>query len=200
MIGQGDFIQAQVMYTQGALGYTNAGTGANRYTRSGSTAAYGLLSDAVYGGTTVAAANQTSLELTTGWAVDVSYDHNWNRSWKTSLYGGYGSVSYNATANAMLCSINGFGAGTGVGSLAVATAGCSNDWSQWWLGSRTQWTVSQGFYMGVDVLYVNLNSADLPAGALLNNATNPTGTPTSMLAGDRGEWKVNFRIDKSFAP
>ena len=71
--------------------------------------------------------------------------------WKTSVYGGYAEVSYNTQANAMLCSLEGGGNGTGAGSNAVATAGCDNDWNVWWVGSRTQWNVTKDFYMGVDV-------------------------------------------------
>ena len=43
--------------------------------------------------------------------------------------------------------------------LAVATAGCDNNWNYWWIGSRTQWNVTKDFYMGVDVLYTKLSSA-----------------------------------------
>ena len=31
----------------------------------------------------------------------------------------------------------------------------------WWIGSRTQWNVTKDFYMGVDVLYSKLQTADL---------------------------------------
>ena len=51
--------------------------------------------------------------------------------------------------------------GTGIGSLAVAHPGCDNDWQTWWIGSRTQWNVTKDFYMGVDVLYSKLQTADI---------------------------------------
>ena len=35
------------------------------------------------------------------------------------------------------------------------------DWSTWWIGSRTQWNVTKDFYMGVDVLYTKLQTADI---------------------------------------
>ena len=43
-------------------------------------------------------------------------------------------------------------------SLAVANAGCDNNWPAWWIGSRTQWNVTKDFYMGVDVAYPKLQS------------------------------------------
>ena len=45
------------------------------------------------------------------------------------------------------------------GTLAVADAGCNNNWSTWGVGSRTQWDVTKTFYLGVEVLYSELNSA-----------------------------------------
>ena len=42
--------------------------------------------------------------------------------------------------------------------------GCSMDWKTWWVGSRTQWNVTKDFYMGLDVMYSKLQSANLGAG------------------------------------
>ena len=86
--------------------------------------------------------------------------------WRTSVYGGYAEVSYNGQANAILCSLQGGGNGAGVGTAAVATAGCNNDWNVWWVGSRTQWNVTPDFYMGVDVMYTSLQSASTFNGIL----------------------------------
>ncbi len=80
------------------------------------------------------------------------------------MYGGYAAVSYSSLANGMLCTLQGNGNGT-FGAGAVAGVGCDNNWSTWWVGSRTQWNVTKDFYMGVDVLYSNLQSASI-------NATN----------------------------
>ena len=44
--------------------------------------------------------------------------------------------------------------------MAVATRAATCDWSTWWVGSRTQWNVTKDFYMGVDVMYSKLQSAD----------------------------------------
>ena len=60
----------------------------------------------------MAAGPQPQIELTTAWGVNAAYEHFWNTQWRTSLYGGYGEVSYNGQANAMLCSAHGSGIGT----------------------------------------------------------------------------------------
>ena len=51
---------------------------------------YGLQADGVYGGTVPPAT--TSIELTTAWGVDASYEHFWSKKWQTSLYGSYVDV------------------------------------------------------------------------------------------------------------
>ena len=106
MIGQGDYLQAQINYTQGALRYAFQTPNSNYGKVEGADLGFGVLSDAVYGGTVVAG-NATQLNLTTAWNINAAYEHFWNPQWRTSLYGGYGAVSYNEQANNMLCSFAG---------------------------------------------------------------------------------------------
>jgi len=200
MIGHGDYFQTQVNYTEGASMYVFSPQimTTNLYLRDGDTAAYGIRSDAVYGGT-IAAANTTGLNLTTTWGLNASFEHHWNPQWKTSVYGGYAEVNYNGQANAILCSLEGGGNAAGFGSGAVATAGCDNDWSFWHIGSRTQWNITKDFYMGVDVLYSALNSATTWNGLL---PASQTGTPagSSTFVGDQDAWSFEFRVHKNFYP
>ena len=93
--------------------------------------------------------------MTTAWGLNASYEHFWTPRWRTSLYGGYTSVSYNSQANNILCSLQ--GSGTGVGAFALAQPGCDNNWTSWWVGSRTQWNVTKDFYMGLDVAYLKVD-------------------------------------------
>ena len=98
----------------------------NWWIQSGFNTAYGVVADGVYGGanfngTGGALNNATSINLTTAWGLNASYEHFWTPRWRTSLYGGYTSVSYNSQANNILCSLQ--GSGTGVGSLALAQHG-----------------------------------------------------------------------------
>jgi hypothetical protein len=192
MIGHGDYFQAQVNYTEGALRYVFQTPNSTWDKVSGMNQGYGILSDAVYGGT--AGTTGTDSELTTGWGVNAAYEHNWNSAWKTSAYGGYAAVNYGTQANAMLCSAAGNGNGL-LGSAAVATAGCNNDWSTYWIGSRTQWNVTKDFYMGLDVMYAKLKSGTTSDGLLhgyaLGGATN---------VADQDNWQFRFRVHKDFYP
>jgi len=181
MIGAGDYFQAQVNYTEGAVRYVFMTPNSNWYKQDGANFGFGLLSDAVYGGllgnTGVTAA--TSNELTTAWGVNAAYEHFWSKQWKTSLYGGYAEVDYNDTANSLICT----------GTTAVAPAGCDNNWSTWWIGSRTQWNVSPDTYFALDVLYSELQSAALAS-----------SSSSAKFVDDQQNWSARFRIHKDFYP
>ncbi len=199
MITQGDWFQAQVNVTQGALRYlfntpnTNWGV-ANGGGTTGSES-YGVLSDCVYGGT-VAAANTTGCQLTSAFGFNAGYEHFWTPALHSDVYGAYAQVKYGASANAMLCTTAGFGTG-GVGA-AASTAGCNNNWSTWGIGSRTQWDVTKTFYLGVEVLYQKLQSGTTSTGAIGGYA--PAGSGVSTVAGNSSNWMVAIRAHRDFLP
>jgi hypothetical protein len=90
--GVGDYFQAQVNYTQGALRYVfQTSQPSWSINDTGNSAGYGVITDAVYNGliTSSGAGAATSLELTTAWNINAAYEHFWNPRWRTSLYGGY---------------------------------------------------------------------------------------------------------------
>ena len=199
MIGHGDYFQSQLTYTEGAVAYAFSTQISYfiHYHRDGNWATYGIISDAVYGGT-LAAANTTSVDLTTSWGVNAAYEHHWNDQWRTSGYGGYAEVNYDSQANALLCVLEGGGNGTGAGSKAVATAGCNNDWSFWWVGSRTQWNVTKDFYIGVDVLYSALDGASTWNGLLPASQSN--GGTSTFVGNSADAVSVEVRVHKDFYP
>ena len=57
----------------------------------------------------LAGGNNTGCQLTSAWGFNASYEHYWTPAWHTSLYGAWYQVSYNNTANAILCSAEGAG-------------------------------------------------------------------------------------------
>ena len=202
-IAPGDYFQFQVNYTQGAERYANFNVNGNWYMQNGQKLAYGVVSDAVYGGsitnglagTTVLPATATSLQLTTAWGINAAYEHFWSKQWRTSVVGGYFAVNYNSQANAMLCSIEGFSAvpgvtngtalnpipnGTGLGTAAVAAPGCNNNWNTWWLGTRTQWNVTPDTYFALELMYERMQSATSV------NGLAPTGSVSSGFAAASG--------------
>jgi hypothetical protein len=198
MIGQGDFFQAQVNATQGALRYVFFSENYNYGQTDGASSTFGVMSDAVYGGSPNAA-NTTSLQLTSAWGFNAAYEHYWVPNLHTSAYGGYDKVTYGAQANAMLCSGSaGATGGAGFGTAATATAGCNNDWSMWFVGSRTQWDVTKTFYLGVDVLYQQMHSGSLPAG-LASLGSYSVGS-SNTIESSAHEWMIRFRAHRDFLP
>jgi Porin subfamily len=207
-IGTGDYLQLQAIYTQGAPRYIMQNPSNNNWwIQNGFNSAYGVVADGVYGGanfntTGVLQSTATGMNLTTAWGLNGSYEHFWAPQWRTSLYGGWTSVSYNSQANNILCSLQ--GSGTGVGNFALAQPGCNNNWSSWWVGSRTQWNVTKDFYMGLDVAYLKVEGMSTTSGLVSGVAITPNAainaTNTLKSVGDEGIWMARFRVHRDFYP
>jgi hypothetical protein len=111
-------------------------------------------------------------------------------------------VSYNSQANNILCSLQ--GSGTGAGAFALAQPGCDNNWTSWWIGSRTQWNVTKDFYMGLDVAYLNVNSMSTTSNLVSGVAITPNAainsTTTLKRLDDENIWMARFRVHRDFYP
>ena len=204
VITQGDWFQAQVNVTQGALRYlfntpnTNWGKAMGTDAGFGSEG-YGVLSDCVYGGT-AATATTTGCQLTSAWGFNASFEHFWTPALHSDVYGAYYQVKYGSSANAMLCSLEGSGNGAGIGSAAIATAGCNNNWSTYGIGSRTQWDVTKTFYLGVEVLYQKLQSASSFNGFVPGGAAFAGASAASTSVASQSNWVVAVRAHRDFLP
>jgi hypothetical protein len=168
MIGPGDYFQIQGIYSQGMTGYlsqTPRGAPLNKW--SGDSVGYGFWEDGVYTGT--AGATSGNIELTTGWSVFASYEHFWTPSLRTSVYGSYINLQHNDSAKAAMCNgVNRERISTAGINIAPAQAnafqgsvatGCNPDWSSWNVGTRSQWNVTKDLYVGIDLIYMKLNTA-----------------------------------------
>ena len=164
MLGAGDYFQAQFNWTKGAIGYAMlAGTSLSK--TNGGESGFGLVTDGI-----VSAVAGDSVQLTTAWSVGASYEHNWNSKWKTSAYGGYTDVNYNATATAL---------------FSALTAGANPDFSTWQIGSRTAWAPVTNLEVGVDVMYTKLKSAN---------------SGTAATSQDQSAWVSQLRVQRNFYP
>jgi Porin subfamily len=176
MIGKGDYAIAQVTYAKGATNYLGSDFGAggqyfsiqNGY-KTVSSSAVGAVYDATYdaGG---------ALQLSTGWDITGGFEHHWNPEWKTSLYGQYGEISYNATSSADLAAL-------------YKTASTNANWNYWNVGSRTVWSPVQNLDLSVEVMYNKLDTAF--AGA--------TGTGYGTFQ-DKDWVSGIFRVQRNFYP
>ena len=198
MIGQGDYFQMQVNYSQGASGYPSASANNllfQEHGGAGGNLGFGLQSDAVYG--IINGAGQ-DIQLTTMWGVNAAYEHFWSPHWQTSIYGAYIKTTYNSTANAMLCADQFFGATGFTAAAGTSQSSCNNNWNYWNVGTRTQWNIDSQTYMGVDIVYTNTQTANGGIVASIPQiATQPTAVRTFS---DQSAWIGQFRVHRNFYP
>jgi hypothetical protein len=214
MIGPGDYLQAQVNYTQGATRYaalTPAGAGGpgifGEGTGQGSTLGVGFFQDAVYcGASAVGAATVacpfgggSSVQLTTAWSVQAAYEHFWTPSLRTSLVGAYTDISYNGAASGMMCANTALGGANTVSAITNCGAG-SFDWSHYSISSRTQWNITKDFYVGLEGYYGHLNTMSKGQTALYTAAAagaQPTGLRTFD---DQNVYVYRMRVHRDIVP
>jgi hypothetical protein len=204
-ISQGDYAMAEVNYTQGATGYLWNGTKmGNEAGVQGGNVGYAVGSDCVYAGSI--GTPQTNCLLTTGWGVNVAYEHYWTPQVHQSAVFSYTADQYSGQANALLCSAEGGGNATGsflLGTLAAAP-GCNNNWNIWAAGSRLQWDITKEWYVSADVVYMSLQSATavgglLPA-AIAGNLAGATSCGILCTVSNQSDWLFSVRMHKDFFP
>ncbi len=162
---KGDSFTIQGTYAKGAIQYVGSGLTTFTVSENGTSIAYMNSYDAV--------ANSTGgLELTEGWSVVAGADHRWNPMWKTSLYGTYGQINFNSTANTV---VNGGGIGDA-------------DSAFWQIGSRTVWTPVRNLDISVDIMYNNVDTATAQGGV------------DRLTASDVGWLQGMFRLQRNFWP
>jgi hypothetical protein len=203
MLGAADYIEGEVNYSQAASKYESNNQNGNFIFTQGGSGGFGVNTDCVYGGV---GTTGTSCILTTAWSGVLAWEHFWTPQWHQSFSGSYMAESYSSGANNILCELEGAGIG-GIGNAAGAAAGCNNNWSYWTAGSRLQWDVTKSFYIGVEALYMNLNSAKQPGGLYpAATAVGEGGVSTCGLAtgnctvSNQSDWSFTLRMHKDFLP
>src|SRR5439155_26312749 len=147
IFGIGDKVGAQFVYSVGAAGYAATGLTSAGLFGSGNNVAVGWLTDGVY-------VNGSAVELTTAWSVVAAYDHYWSPLFRTSLYGAYLKVDYNANAtNFFLAGCGVAGGGGTVQAAFTQLTNCNPDFNVCTVGSRWEWMPVPGFSLATDVYW-----------------------------------------------
>jgi hypothetical protein len=188
MIAAGDQIGAQFVYSRGAAAYAANGHNSGGLFGGGNEVAVGWLTDGVF-------VTNSQVELTTAWSVVAAYEHFWVPEFKTSLYGAYLHVDYNANATSFICS-----AVRGTSSTSNAAfngvSNCNPDYNLWYVGARTQWNPVKDFGLGVDVNYTKVETAFAGTANLGSGiGARPTG---SYSIKDQGIVSVMFRAQRNY--
>jgi hypothetical protein len=187
--GPGDWIGGDFAASQGAPGFVTKGAVWQLYGGNHS-AGFAWLPDGVYDNTGIIPATGSAIQRTKAWSFNGAYQHVWNPTWKTSLYGGFTRVSFDqnainminqhlptpATAPGVACSMPVEGA---VAPPLNVNHGennsCSPNFSFWQVGTRTQWNPRPWLDLGIEVLYTRLNSAYAGPNVLVGgNGAQPT--------------------------
>jgi hypothetical protein len=177
--GESDKFWANIVYSDGAVAYTGLsqfgsfGT-FSRFNGSSVGAAWAL--DGVFAnsvGPAGAALNGSGIQLTSAWTIGLAYEHRWNETLRSSVFGVFTDVSYPGAAKTIFCS-SPVGpvrtAGGATPSFATGPVpGCDPDFAVWGLGTRTVWNPIQNLDLGAEVMYSQLDQ-NMGAGVLLNFA------------------------------
>ena len=199
----GSYFQIQYNYTQGAAKYADqTQTGFWGYIRGG-TAGFGFMSDGIVNNAT------GTVDVTRVQGVNAAFDyHNMlgGKLWG-SLYGHWLGVSYDGIANASICQpmnlFNNVILAAGAGTLFNPT-NCANSFSVWGIGSRWQYNFTPAFYVGFDVLYQKLVTAD-SGGTITflgggNGGTNPANPSTVYQVTNQDQWQFRLRLHRDILP
>ena len=131
------------------------------------------------------------------WNVIAFYEHVWNARWKTSLFGGYVKVDYNADATRLINPVA-VCAGTGAGFAGFVPLlgnSCNPDFDFYQIGTRTQWNPTPLLDIGLEVLYTKLNTAYKGPAWITRSPAKP-GAPGRRP----GVWSTFFRWQRNFYP
>jgi hypothetical protein len=172
---KGDIIGVQVNYAKGAIGYVYSGSVGNTVTLGGLGAtnqemAYGNAADGVF------STALGGIDQTTAWGFTAVYQHLWSPALRTSVWGGYTSIGYSDVASAEICP-------AGVAALRT----CDEDFSFWQVGTRTAWFPHPDLEIGLDVMYMKLNTAN-------------EGPATGGTFADKDIASAIIRVQRNFLP
>jgi hypothetical protein len=182
--GSGDSLKVEAGYGKGAAKYVFGGTtdtsGAGRYAKfDGNTLGFGYVLDGVFG-------NGTNIVQSSAWQVSAYYEHFWNPSWRTSLFGNYSHISYGNAGDSLLFAA--FGAGklgystsAGTSSAGTLNATGSFDLGMTQIGTRTAWTPVQNLTLSAEFVYSHLDQ-------------NLNGTYTSTASGVTGKAAQTYQL------
>ena len=229
MLGQGDKVYVEGVYTQGSPGYTNASeldaaASAFLIMRDNRVAA-GAIPDAVF--FNAGTPNNpifSGLQLTTMWSIAAAYEHYWTPAVRTSIYGAFAHVGFNSTAKLAFCDFVSSGTqtvsattnptggidplpqfqpNTGVknaASTGVITPGCNPDFNVWTVGVRTVWNPVKNLDIGLEVFHDQIEQKWDP-NLWHVNFGGAGGQPSGQYRpADLGVWAAMLRVQRNFYP
>src|SRR4030088_3056382 len=196
--GAGDDIKVDASYAKGdtknviATSGTSpsfamfGGSGIGAYQSVG----FGTTTDAVY--LPVANGGDGSLHLTEAFGVRGAFNHNWDPSLSSSLFGSYSAVRYDGTAKANICT-NYSTAVKFVGGVQAFT--CNPDYNVSQLGVVTRWTPVKNLTFSAEVQWFHLDQKFSGVATLGPTAPTPS---TVYEFKDQDTFLLQLRAQRNF--
>jgi hypothetical protein len=205
--GESDRAWANIVFADGAIAYTGLSqiNSFGTFSRfSGSSAAAGWALDGVFANTVGPAATGlvgSGIQLTKAWSVGLAYEHRWNGSLRSSVFGVLTDVTYPGEAQTIFCSspagpVRTAGGGTPNFSTGPV-AGCNPDFVVWGLGTRTVWNPMQNLDLGAEVMYSRIEQ-NMGTGVLLNFAGTGGAAAGNYTPASLGTWSGLLRLQWHF--
>jgi hypothetical protein len=210
---QGDQLWIQGTWARGAASYLgfNKNAANDLFAMYGNTGAPGTIGsfgggwsfDGIFTTTGGAAGvSGTGVSLTEGWQVNAAAQHFWTPALRTSVFGNYGQLNFDAAATAKFCAgvpvaaAGAIGAGL-AGTTPGGSLGCNPDFAVWQVGSRTIWSPVANLDIGVEVLYTRLDQNFTGA---WNLGASGARAPGLYEARDQDTWSGVLRFQRNFWP
>jgi hypothetical protein len=210
---KGDQFWVEGVYSVGAVSYTGFNTASGQIQTvgrfNGGNAAPGWALDAIFGNLSAGAGlNGSGLELTTAWALGAGIQHYWTPALRSSVFGTYTAVDYNAAATAMFCSgtntpvrnANGVANPAFTNVAGAGIAGCNPDFNYWAVGTRTIWNPVPNLDIGVEIVYSKIETNFDPNTTRLNFAGGGGRAAGLYTPSSEEVWSGVFRVQRNFWP
>jgi hypothetical protein len=195
---QGDQLWVQGTWARGAASYLgfNFNAGNNIFVMYGDSGAAGTIGniglahpmDGIFGAT-------GQVFLTEGFQVNAAVQHYWTPALRTSVFGGYAELNWDAPGTVLYCSSV---VPTPPGGIVGAVTGtCNPDFAVWQVGTRTIWSPVANLDIGVEVLYTRLDQSHVGNWLLPASGSRAAGV---YEARDKDTWSGVLRFQRNFWP
>jgi len=185
-LGVGDTVWMMATYTDGAIGYLNSGQVdpiSNGFIGAGALSM--AITDAFVDPLT------GDFKTNKAYAIAGGLNHNWNPTWQTNVFGSW--MRFDAPGIAQ------YAVPITVATLANGSAGTTTglvDFDEYRLGANVIWTPVKEFLIGVEALYIRVDSRQRVAVPI----TTATGDPTGLYrsTGSEDTWEGRLRVQRDF--
>jgi len=220
---KGDQFWVEGVYAVGAMSYTGFNSNGqynNALRFNGNTVGAGRALDGVFAnmvGPAAAGLNGSGIELTTTWTIAASLQHYWTPALRTSIFGSYQVIDFNANATNIFCASpnspfragpggnvtnlgNAIGAGGATNYALGALSGCNPDFNYWGVGTRTIWNPVPNLDIGVEIVYTKLEQK-MDANLIRTNFGGAGGRAAGLYTpSDQETWSGILRFQRNFWP